>query len=484
MEHFDSVNNRVVVGSFAWKMMERIISQGINFVVQIILARLLAPEAFASLAIIVAITNYAALFVQSGLSVALIQKEDLKEIDVSTLLVSSLVIAAVFYTALFAAAPWFALYYNSAELTGELRVLAVVLFFNAVNSVQLALLQRNMEFKALFFRSLIAVLVSGSVGIGMAFMGYGVWALIANNLLYTATLVLVIFLHGKLHLHLAFSWDSAKTLYRFSGKILLASLISGLHDTVRTMLIGKKYSRDDLAYYDKAYTYSFYVVQTVGYSISSVMLPVFSRQQGDLPALKATTRESIRFSAFFMFPLLTGIVVVARPLVLLLLTEKWLPCVPFLMLFCILRLPECMITIDKQVFYAVGKSELCLYYEIGLCLCNLAVLMVAMNYGILYIAVGAVLVQLLAGVVIGFISSRTIGYTIVERVKDIARPTVNSCGMAAVVLLVQRALSDTFLSLVLQVLTGIAVYFVLALVSRDESFKKAVSLVKSRAKKM
>ena len=428
-----NTSKNIIINSFIWRFMERAFAQGMGFLVQIILARILMPQDFASLAIIVAVTNYALILVQSGLSTAIIQKEDVDDLDISTLMVSSLAVALILYVFIFFAAPYIADYYGLTVLKYALRVLGVILFLNAINAIQLAILQRTMQFKKLFFRSMIAVPIAGVVGITMAY----------------------------------FSWKRAKKLYTFSGKIMLASLVSGLYDTIRTMTIGRKYTSDELAFYDKAYTYSLYAVTTVGYSISSVILPVLSRQQTNVLSLKNTSRKAIQLSTFFMFPLLLGIVAIAKPLVSVVLTDKWIDCVPFLMLFCILRLPECMITIDKQAYYALGKSGICLRYEIGLCIFNLLALIFTLRYGIFYIAVGAVIVQLVAGVTIFCISSATYGYKLKERITDIAKPLFNSSIMAIIVWFIQKNCFESLWMLIVQVLVGIVIYILLAFFTKD-----------------
>lgn len=473
-----STNKNIVINSFMWKFMERAFAQGMGFIVQVVLARILMPEDFASLAIISAVTNYALILVQSGLSTAIIQKEDIDELDISTLLVASLIVATILYIFIFSLAPYIAEYYKLAELKYTLRVLGIILFLNAINAIQLAILQRKMQFKKLFIRSMIAVPIAGTVGIAMAYLGYGVWALVAYNVVNI--FVLVMCLISEFRFKFQFSWYRAKKLYAFSGKIMLASLVSGLYDTIRTMTIGRKYTSDDLAYYDKAYTYSLYAVTTIGYSISSVILPVLSRQQTDVITLKQTARKAIQLSAFFMFPILLGIVAIANPLVSLILTDKWINCVPFLMLFCILRLPECMITIDKQAYYALGKSGICLKYEIGLCAFNLIALIITLKHGILSVAVGAVTIQLLAGIVIFYISSVIYGYQLKERIIDIAKPLGNSIIMAIIVWLIQKNHSASIALLFLQVLIGMILYTILAYITKDSSLIIIKNLVATK----
>ena len=207
-----------------------------------------------------------------------------------------------------------------------------------------------------------------------------------------------------------FSFDRAKVLYAFSGKILLANLISGFGDTLRTMLIGKKYATDQLAYYDKAYTYSNYVTQSITLSLSTVLLPVFSQQQDDIEHLRAMARKSVQMTAFLVIPILIAVIATSKPLVILLLTNKWAPCIPFLMLFCLLRIPGCITSIDKQVFYAIGNSSISMYYEVFILISNVIMLIITIPIGIMAIAIGATIIEFIGCFIIFIVSKKVYKY--------------------------------------------------------------------------
>lgn len=463
------INSKTIANSLWWKLLERLFSQGINLVVQIILARILLPSDFGSLAIIVAITNYAAIFVQTGLSTVLIQKKNLDPEDTSTMLTASLAIALLFFLVLFFLAPKISSFYNLPEILWPLRVLSFILFLNAINSVQSALLSRSMNFKTIFICSALSVPISGAIGIAMAYMGFGVWALVTHNLLNMLIIVLVIYWGASIKLKLGFSIQRAKEMYSFSGKIMLSGLISGFGDTMRTMTIGKKYTPDDLAYYDKAYTYAQYVVHIIHSSIQSVMLPVFSRQQDNLTVLRDTNRKTVSMVSFVMFPVLIGAIIAARPLILLLLTEKWALSIPYFMLFCFFRLLGCITSVDKQAYYALGKSGLALCFEVGLLAANLAVLFSIVNKGVWYIAVGATVVEFLGCFALCVISSNVYGYKLGQRFDDFKLPLINSLIMAIALYFIGRLDLSNLWILILQVLAGILIYITMAKLTRDKN---------------
>ncbi|MCI9135010.1 MAG: lipopolysaccharide biosynthesis protein [Lachnospiraceae bacterium] len=480
MDFNTNVNNRIVMNSLTWKILERLFSQGISFLVQVILARLLMPNDFGSLAIIVAIINYAAIFVQSGLATAIVQKENLEEIDVFTMFTLSLGIGTALYVLLYCIAPIIVKIYSLPELLWPIRVLSITLLLNGINSIQTAIYSRKMQFKKLFLRSAFSVTISGVIGIGMAYNGYGLWALVIQNIVYAFVSVIVMSIKSEFPLKVAFSLPHAKEIYNFSGKILLTDLLSGTHDTIRTMLIGKKYSSDELAYYDKANTYSYYVTLIVNSSISSVLLSAFSRKQSDIENLRRIARKSVRMTSFIMFPILFGVMSVADALINVLLSDKWEASIPFLMIFCMLRLPDCIVSIDKQVFLALGRSDLSLYSEILFFCLTVGLLLQTIKYGTIAIALGALFGEIIYGVIICMISSRIYGYSLHMRIKDLIKPFFSSAVMSASIYFLRRFYNNKLICLVIQVVMGIIIYLLLAILMRDENLKEIWKILEGR----
>lgn len=478
----NNISKSKIVHSLAWKFLERLCSQGINLAVQIILARLLLPEAFGSLAIMVAITNYASIFVQSGLATTIVQKKDLHPKDVSTLLTASVTAAIFFVIILFFLSPWIAQEYGLPDLIWPLRVLSLILLLNAFNSVQTALLSRDMDFKVIFWRSILAVPISGGIGISMAYCGFGLWALVALNLTNMLITVIVMRIGSHYDLKFGFSWPRAKSLYSFGGKILLTSMVSGFGDTFRTMLIGKKYNADQLAYYDKGYIYSLYVTQIVNATLQSVMLPAFSKKQDNLAQLHVYVRKSIGLTAFIMFPILFGVMACAKPLVILLLSDKWAPAIPFLMIFCLFRLPACIAILDKQVFYALGKSHIGLFYEIGLLIMNITVLLITAKISIFTMAIGATVVEYLGCITIFIIADRIYGYSLIYRIKDIFKPLVNAIIMSVLMLYISTFDLPEINIFIIQILVGLCSYVFLTIVTKDVNFKNLISVFSQKQK--
>lgn len=474
------MENKIILKSISWKLFERVSIQGVNLLVQIILARLLLPAEFGMLTIIVAITNYLAIFVQTGLSTAIIQKKDLDSLDVSTLSVFSLLIALLCYVCLFISAPVIVTsIYHMPELVSPLRVLGLILFFNAIHSVQVGLYTRDMRFQTLFGISFTCVVVSGGLGIVLAIRGFGIWALIVQSMLNIALFVIISKVRRDYKFSFAFSFAKLKQIYKFSGQIILTSVISGMHDLIRTTVIGKYYSKEDLAYYDKGLSYSWYISNISNNTLSAVLLPVFSRQQNDRDSLLDNTRKSMRMTSFLMFPLLLGISAISESLVIVLLTEKWIAATPFLSLFCVLRLAGCLETIDKQVYYALGNSTINLVFEICLLIVNVITISISVNYGVYIMAICATAVELLFLFVTFIISSKIYGYLIKYRLLDIYKPLINSLIMFFVVRSIQSLCNPSFWGLVVQVLAGFFSYILLAFITRDYNIHIFMNVLKN-----
>lgn len=469
-----------VINSFFWKACERIMVQGIGIVVQIILARLLLPEDFACLAIINAIISFLGLFVQSGLSITVIQKKDLSDKDLSTLVTISLLVALVLFIILFFLAPAISNYYNVGDLVWPIRVMGVSLFLFSFNSIQTGLLTRKMQFKTIFFRSMLATPLSGIIGVFLAYSGFGIWALVVYNIANIFLIVVFMNMIPDLRLKIGFSWKSAKELYSFSLKILGTSVVCSGGDTIRTLTIGKVYTPAQLAYFDRGLTYSNLVTQVVNTSLSSVLLPTFSRSQDDISRLNNMARRSVSLSAYIMIPLLVLVSVMSEPLVLIVLSEKWLPCAIFLSLFCLLRIPGIITSIDKQVYYALGKSQIGLYYEIGLLIANLLSLFLMIPHGVFAIAIGFTVVEYIGNLVLCIISSKVFGYSLKDRFLDLWHTVFYSSIIAVIVYAISLFHFNVWVQVLLQLLSGIVSFLLLSSIMKDKNLNLIISIVKEK----
>ena len=335
--------------------MERGGTQGIQFIVQIVLARLLLPEDFGLIAIVTIFILLANVFVQSGFNTALIQKKDADDEDFSSVFYLSLFVAGLLYVVLFLTSPFISVFYRSPQLILILRVLSVTLFFGAFNSIQNAYVARNMMFKKLFFSSLGAIIISGTVGIATAYLGWGVWALVAQQLTNQLAVTLILWFTVKWRPKLLFSIEKVKVLFSFGWKLLASSLINTLYMEIRSLIIGKIYIPAMLGFYDRGQQIPKVIVSNIDGAIQSVMLPALASQQDDKKRVKAMMRRAIMTSSFIMFPMMVGLAVVAEPVVKIILTDKWLPAVPFLQIFCASYSLWPIHTANLQAINALGR---------------------------------------------------------------------------------------------------------------------------------
>lgn len=465
--------------SLAFKLLESFGAQGISFVLSIVLGRLLSAEDYGVLGMLTVFVAVSQVFVQSGLNTALIQKKHADDTDFSSVFWLSLGIAAALYAALFLLAPAIAAYFGMDGLRPALRVLALLLFPGALVSVEGALVARRMAFRRQMAASLCATALSGAVGVGMAMAGRGYWALVAQQL--TNQLCLAALLGWLLRWRPAmrFSAERVKELWRFGWKLLASSLLDTGYANLRTAVIGKRYDSGTLGFFNRGKQFPELLMNAVNGSIQSVMLPVLADEQDDRARMKATLRRSITVSSFVVLPMMAGLAAVAEPLIVLLLTEKWLPCVPFLQICCIDFAFYPIHTANLQAINAMGRSDVSLKLEIIKKSYGLVILAVtALCFRTVYaIAWGAVASTLLSAFVNAAPNRRLLGYGYLEQMRDVLPSLALSALMFAAVRALGGALSlPPAAMLAVQALAGAALYAGLSLALRLESARYLLSL--------
>jgi teichuronic acid exporter len=467
-----------VLTSLFWKLMERGGTQGIQFIVQIVLARLLLPEDYGIIALVVIFTSIAGVFVESGFNTALIQKKNADEADFSSVFYLSLVIACLIYIVLFFASPFIAAFYVIPEITPVIRVLSIILFFGAFNSIQNAVIARRLQFKKLFFSSTGAILISGTVGLYMAYRGFGVWALVGQQLTNHLFITLILWFTVKWRPQLLFSLGRLKSLFSFSWKLLVSALIDTIYRDLRSLIIGKMYNAQMLGFYNRGQQFPQLLITNINGSIQSVMLPVLSSQQDNRPRVKDMMRRAIVTSSFVIFPMMVGLAVTAEPLVKIVLTEKWLPCVPFLQIFCASYALWPIHTANLQAINALGRSDIFLKLEIIKKCYGLAILGVTVFYGVYAIALGQVLSGIISTFINAYPNKKLLNYSYVEQWKDIMPSLLLSLVMGAVVYSLKWLGLSVLLTLIIQVFAGVILYVGLAWIFKLECFRYLLSTLK------
>lgn len=459
-----------VLFSLFWKLMERGGTQGIQFIVQIVLARFLVPTDYGLIALIAIFITIANVFVQSGFNTALIQKKDANEVDFSSVFYLSLFVASLLYVLLFFAAPLIAGFYGIAQLSLVLRVLSVTLFLGAFNSIQNAVVSRKMQFKKLFFSSLGAIVVSGTVGIAMAYSGFGVWALVAQQITNQLLITVILWFTVKWRPRLIFSFERIKGLFSYGWKLLVSSLIDALYTNLSSLIIGKIYKPAMLGFYNRGDQFPSIIVSNIDGSIQSVMLPALASHQDHKQRVKDMMRRSIVTSSFIVFPMMIGLAVIAEPLVKIVLTEKWLPCVPFLQIFCASYALYPIHTANLQAINALGRSDIFLKLEIIKKIVGLTILGITIFYGVYAIAIGVLLVGIISTFINAYPNLNLLNYSYKEQCRDIMPSLLLSLVMGAVVYGFKWLYMTDWLILIVQVSVGGIVYLVLARLFKLECF--------------
>lgn len=466
----DNNVTRSIFSGFLWKFGERITAQLISLVVSIVLARLLTPTDYGIVAMVMVFIAIANVFVSSGLGTALVQKKSADNLDFSSVFYLNIGVGIVLYIFLFMTAPFISSFYNMPLLCPVFRVLGVRIIVASINSVQQAYVSRNMLFKRFFWSTLFGTLFSGIVGIKMAYEGCGVWALVAQYLTNTCTDTIVLWFTVKWRPDFSFSWSRAKILASYGWKLLISGLLDTGYKQLRNLIIGKKFSSEDLAYYNQGDKYPSIVATNVSVSINSVLFPAMSQFQDDIPKLKQMTRRSIQVSSYIMWPIMIGFAAVAEPLVKLFLTDKWLPVVPFIRILCLSYGLWPIHTANLQAINAMGRSDLFMKLEVIKKLIGLLLIIIAVKFGALALAYSVIAADIICIFVNASPNVKLLGYYVTEQLKDLLPGFFMSLIMAAVIYPIQYI--DTYLSIILiaQVVVGVAVYLIESLVTHQESF--------------
>ncbi|SHK91725.1 lipopolysaccharide biosynthesis protein [Fibrobacter sp. UWEL] len=465
--------------------MERAGVQVMQFVVTIVLARLLVPEQFGLIALVAIVISIADVFVQSGLGIALIRKKEVDDLDYSSVFFASLTIAAAVYSIIFVSAPFISDFFNQDGLTPVIRVLTLTLFIGVFSSIQNAYVARHMMFRKLFFRGLCATIPSGALGILLAYQGFGVWALVTQQLSNAAFSVLAMWITVPWRPHLQFSWERLKTLFSFGWKLLVSSLIDNIYDKIRALVIGKMFSSAALAFNDRGDQFPKLLITNINNSISAVLLPSLSAYQDDKPQLKRLARRSIVTSSFVIIPMMTGLAVLAKPFVLILLGEKWLPCVPFIQAYCFTYALYPIHSANLSAINAMGRSDIFLKLEIIKKIYGFALLVGSYLYfktpiGLAY---GAMVSAVISTFVNASPNKKLMGYSYFEQVKDICPSFILAAVMALGMYGFSLIEMNLHVSFVLQIILGIIVYLGLAKILHLECFEYIIKTIFELRKK-
>lgn len=413
--------NSSVSGAFLWKLLERVGYQGALLVIQIALARLLSPDDFGILAIMLVFVNLSTCFVQSGFNTALVQSKETTRRDYSTVFWASVAIALVLYVAIFLSSPAIANFYGSADIVWPLRSLSLVLFVNAYNSVQVAYVVKTLEMRKIFLATLVSVCASGLISVAMALFGLGIWALVCQQLVYQTCSCVVLASKVPWRPQIVFDCKRARCLFSFGWKILVSSLVNMGYQDVSDLVVGKVYSTAGLGYFNQGKKLPQVVSKVFESSVQPVMLAAVSRFQNDLGRVAKAIKKSVSLCSFLLVPLLVWMCVSSEQLVVLVFSEKWVPCVPYMQVFCCAYITWPILTCVVQGLNAVGRSEVTLKLSIVRSIVGLAFLMgaIALSDDPLFVAASFASALTVSAFINAIVCCKVIGFTFRSLLSDV-----------------------------------------------------------------
>ena len=473
-----------VVKNFIWRLLERTGAQVVAFIVSLFLARMLDPSVYGTVAIVTVLTNIMQVFIDGGMANALIQKKNADDTDFSTVFYFNATLCLILYGLMFLAAPLIASFYGKPELTAIVRVLSLTLVVSGVKNVQQAYVSRHMIFKRFFFATVGGTVGAAVVGIIMAVMGFGVWALVLQHLLNAVVDTVILWITVKWRPKWVFSWERLKGLFSYGWKLLVSGLLEAVYNDLRQLIIGKFYSSADLAYFNKGKQFPQLIVNNVNISIDSVLLPTISAEQDNIVRVRGMTRRAIKTSTYIMAPLMMGMSFVAEPLVRLLLTEKWLPCVLYLRIFCITYMFYPIHTSNLNAIKALGRSDLFLKLEVLKKGIGVVVLSATMWFGVEAMAYSLLLTSVTSQIINSWPNQKLLNYSYFDQLKDILPGIALALAMGVCVYFVSYLGLNDVLTLLIQIPLGAAIYIGGSALFKLEAYAYAMGLIKSFAGKL
>lgn len=459
--------------NLGWKFMERMSAQLVQLVVSIVLARVLSPSDYGAVAMVTIFVTIANVLIEGGFSSALIQKKNADDIDFSTVLYFSIVFSLILYGLLYFIAPKISSFYGEEYkiLTPVFRVLGIQMPVFAVNSVQQAYVQREMMFRNFFWATLVGTICSAIVGLSMAYLGFGIWSIVWQQLTasFINTLTLY-FVTRKLPI-IAFSFDRLKSLFNYGVKLLGASLLVTGYQEIRALIIGKLYTAQDLAFFDRGKQFPSLVVTNINSSIGAVLFPQMAKEQDSIEQIKRTTRISIRFSSYIMCPIMFGLAAVSEPFIRIILTEKWLGCVPLMQWFCLVFLFMPIHTANMQALKAIGRSDTYFKLELIKKSIELISLLVVVWISVDAIVINMAVLTTLFTIINASPNRKLLNYSYTEQIKDIFPSIIMSTIMLLIILIFNHIIIlDDWLTILLDFLIGTTLYLIMSMITNHSEY--------------
>lgn len=468
--------NKRIISSVGWAYAERTVAQIVSFVVSILLARLIAPDAFGMIAIVMTFINICDALTIGGFGNALVQKKDANKCDFNTICWTSIGMSILLYLILFAFSGWMEQFYDMDGLSAVIKVMGIRIIISAFNSVQQAFVQRKMQFKKFFYATLGGTLASAGVGIGLAFAGFGIWALVGQYMVNSIINTVALYFIVEWKPSFEFSMKSLKELWNFGSKMLLSTLTYTAKDSIRSLIIGKKYTSSDLAYYNQGQKYPSLLMSDFVDSIGKVLFPFLSEKQNDRKEIKVYMRKSIRASAFILSPILIGLISVADSFVIAILSDKWIGCIAYMRILSLVYLTRPLSTVFQKSLLAIGNTSLNLAHELLTSILTIIMMLacVFLVDSIPLIAWSYVFITIIGTSFLAYFIKKNFDYGYKEMFSDYLPSVIVSVLMGCLVFFLGRLPVNIYIKLIMQIFSGIGIYFLLTILFKFEE----ISIIK------
>lgn len=474
-----------VTSGLIWTYAERMTAQFVTIVVTIILARIIPPQQYGIISIVNVFIAIANAFVIGGFGNSLVQKKNADELDFSTVFYFSIAFSLVVYTMLFFAAGTIASFYKIPDLKLIIRVMAIRLPIAAINSIQQAYISKQMQFKKFFFSTLGGTVVSAIVGISMAYKGGGIWSVVVQYLTNVCIDTIVLcFLSGwkpkKMYSH-----RRMRELFSYGWKIMCVSVMTTLYSNSRNLVIGKIFSSENLAFSEKGEQFPSAIAGNINSSITKVLFPVLAECQNDKELLLRMVRRSIKVGTYVLLPIMFGFLVIAKPFILSFMTEKWIGCVPFLQIMCVVYALQPLQTSSLQCIKALGEGGVYLLIDIVKKCVGILILVITVlvSKKAILIVWGSLFTEMFSVIILFPINRKLITYHYRDQIWDILPNILLTLVMCSVIWKINTFFNiNSLILLILDIIVGAIVYVLLSIITRNENFKYVLSMVRSLLK--
>lgn len=466
-----------------WTAFSNIVNQGSQFVIGIILARLLTPEDYGVIALPAVFLAIAQCFVDSGFSSALVRKEQVTEDDLTTAFYFNIVVGVFFYLLLFICSPLIADFYNTPLLNDVLKITALGLLFGPLQSVHFALFTRKLDFKTPAVISVSSKFTTGIVGVGLAFMGCGIWALVFQGIAGSLMSLAIVWAKSGWRPHGRFSRESFNYLWGFGSKLLSSGILDTLYNNIVPVVVGKFFSPRDLGLLNRGTGYATLPHSQIGSIISPLTFPVFCRLQNDKAQLDNYFRKILRLTIFVLAPINLLLVALAKPLVIFFITEKWIDCVFIIQMVAIAAIIWPIQSLNMSLFNAVGRSDLVLKGNIGVKIVGFCTLLPCLPFGIYFITAMGIFRGFLAVSFMAYYAGKVTKYGLIRQYKEVFPVLLLAGAMCGLVFLVTSLLNNSFIQIIVGGVVGAVFYVGAAYILKFHELQDVLYLIKVKTNK-